>query len=147
MIVLDVNVVLAAFRGDHVHHHDVRTWFNQMIADRTEVVIPDFVWVGFVRLVTNPRIFEVPSTLGEAFEFVDAVVAAPAYRSVPGLPNGLFVFGQTCQSGDARGNLIPDAYIASVARALGCPVATLDRDFRRFDDLRIVEPRLAGTAT
>jgi toxin-antitoxin system PIN domain toxin len=142
VIVLDVNVVVAAFRADHTHHTDVRPWFDQLFASDTGVVVPDFVWVGFLRLVTNTHIFEVPSTLAEAFEFVDAVVASPAHRSIPGLPDGLDVFKETCLAGDARGNLIPDAYIASVARAHASPVATLDRDFRRFDDLQIVEPRL-----
>jgi len=140
VIVLDVNVVLAAFRADHVHHPIVRPWFEQTLATGADIVVPDFVWVGFLRLVTNTHIFEVPSTLAEAFAFVDAVTSAPSYRSVPGLPNGLGVFRQTAVVGEADGNLIPDAYIASVARALACPVATLDRDFRRFDDLHIVTP-------
>jgi uncharacterized protein len=86
----------------------------------------------------------IPSTLAEAFAFMDAVTAASSYRSVPGLPSGLGVFSQTGSAGDARGNLVPDAYVASVARALACPVATLDRDFTRFDDLRVVEPTLGA---
>lgn len=142
MIVLDVNVVVAAFRADHVHHPVVRPWFDETFSSGSDIAIPDLVWVGFLRLVTNTHIFEVPSTLAEAFAFVDAVIASPAYQSVPGLPNGLAVFRQTCFAGEARGNLIPDAYIASVARAHAAPVVTLDRDFRRFDDLRILEPRL-----
>ncbi|MEO8908276.1 MAG: TA system VapC family ribonuclease toxin [Microbacteriaceae bacterium] len=142
MIVLDVNVLLAAFRADHVHHPIVRPWFERTLAHNVDVVVPDFVWVGFLRLVTNTHIFEVPSTLAEALAFMDAVAAAPSYRSVPGLPNGLGVFAETCIAGEACGNLVPDAYIASVARALASPVATLDRDFRRFDDLRFVVPRL-----
>jgi uncharacterized protein len=142
VIILDVNVVLATFRADHVHHPEVRAWFDNTIASGIEFAVPDFVWVGFLRLVSNAHIFEVPSTVTEAFTFVAAVSATPSYRSIPGLPNGLDVFKQTCESGDARGNLIPDAYIAAVARAHGSPVATLDRDFRRFDDLRIIEPRL-----
>lgn len=150
MIVLDVNVLLAAFRADHVHHPIVRPWFDDAFATHSDIVVPDFVWVGFLRLVTNTHIFEVPSTLAEAFAFVDAVTASDAYRSVPGLPGGFAVFRQTCETGDATGNLIPDAYIASVARAHACPVATLDRDFRRFDDLRIVDFTLTnsvGTST
>jgi predicted nucleic acid-binding protein len=40
----------------------------------------------------------------------------------------------------ATGNLVPDAYIASVVLGYDCPVATFDRDFRRFDGPRIVTP-------
>lgn len=112
MIVLDLNVLVAAFRADHVHHPIVRPWFDDVFATRSDIVVPDFVWVGFLRLVTNTHIFEVPSSRAEAFAFVDAVLVSPAYRAVPGLPNGLGVFRQTCETGDATGNLIPDAYIA-----------------------------------
>lgn len=40
----------------------------------------------------------------------------------------------------ARGDAIPDAYLAGLARELSCAVATFDRDFRRFAGVRMVEP-------
>lgn len=49
-------------------------------------------------------------------------------------------FRDTVLDSDAWGNLIPDAYLASVARAHAVPVASFDRDFRRFDGLEIVVP-------
>lgn len=98
------------------------------------------VWVGFVRLVTNSQIFEVPSTPAEAFEFVDAVCAAPSYVQVAGLPDGQTPFKEAVLSSDSWGNLIPDAYLASIALSHACPVASFDRDFRRFDGLEIVVP-------
>ncbi|WP_022885577.1 TA system VapC family ribonuclease toxin [Glaciibacter superstes] len=144
MIVLDVNVLLAAFRADHPHHPQVRPWSDQVFTTGDGIAVPDFVWVGFLRLVTSTHIFEVPSTVEEAFAFTEAVVTSPSYRSVPGLTDGLDIFKETATAGQARDNLIPDAYIAAVARAHSCPVVTLDRDFRRFDYLRIVDPRLAA---
>lgn len=50
--------------------------------------------------------------------------------------------GKTLGAGryrEAVVNIIPVAYIA---RVHDCPVATFDRDLRRFDDLEIVEPGL-----
>jgi len=104
------------------------------------VIVPDAVWVGFVRVVTNPRIFSVPATIQEAFAFVDAVREASNYRSVPGHLDGLDSFRTVCVDGEATANLVPDAYIASIALAYACPVASFDRDFRRFDGLQIVVP-------
>lgn len=140
MIVLDVNVVLAAFRQDHAHHLAARPWLDRTLADGTAVVVPDSVWIGFVRLVTNAHIFEVPSTPAEAFDFVDAVRAAPSYAQVAGLDGGLAPFKQVVLSSDSWGNLVPDAYLASIALSHACPVASFDRDFRRFDGLKIVVP-------
>ncbi|HEU4849216.1 MAG TPA: TA system VapC family ribonuclease toxin [Terrimesophilobacter sp.] len=140
MIVLDVNVLLAAFRGDHVHHSAARPWLAAALASGEGVLVPDLVWVGFVRLVTNNHIFEVPSTPAEAFEFVDAVCGSSAYSGIPGLVDGLSTFRDTVLDADAWGNLVPDAYLASVARAHAAPVASFDRDFRRFDGLEIIVP-------
>jgi toxin-antitoxin system PIN domain toxin len=139
VILLDVNVVLAAFRQDHAHHALARPWLERTISTGTGILVPDAVWVGFVRLVTNSHIFEVPSTPAEAFEFVDAVRASPGYAQVAGLDD-LRTFRDTALGADAWGNLIPDAYLAAVAVSHAVPVASFDRDFRRFDGLTIVVP-------
>ncbi|MBF0673549.1 MAG: PIN domain-containing protein [Salinibacterium sp.] len=140
MIVLDVNVVLAAFRADHPHHDAARPWLEKELSAGTSLIVPDLVWVGFVRLVTNTHIFEVPSTPAEAFEFVDALCSAPSYTPVAGMDGDLSVFRQTVLESDSWGNLIPDAYIAALATSHAAPVASFDRDFRRFDGLEIIIP-------
>ena len=75
MLLLDVNVVLAAHRGDHPHHADVRQWFDEMLAGGDDFAVPDAVWASFLRLATSHRIFEVPSAIADAFGFVEATVA------------------------------------------------------------------------
>ncbi|MBX3088050.1 MAG: PIN domain-containing protein [Cryobacterium sp.] len=135
-----MNVLLAAFRGDHVHHPSAKHWLERTLASGVRVLIPDLVWVGFVRLVTNNHIFEVPSTPHEAFEFVEAICGSRAYSSVPGLVDGLELFRQTVLESNSWGNLVPDAYLASIARTHAVPLASFDRDFRRFDGLEIVVP-------
>lgn len=140
MIVLDVNVVLAAFRQDHAFHDRTRPWLQRLFREEDAIIVPDVVWVGFIRLATNSRVFEVPSTIKDAFTFTDAVCGASAYRLVPGLTDGLAVFRDVSVGSESWGNLVPDAYIASIALSHGCPVASFDRDFRRFDGLEVVLP-------
>ena len=140
MIVLDVNILVAAHLAEHPHHSIARRWLTRALSGAETVVVPDTVWVGFMRVVTNSRIFEVPSTLAAAAGFVRAVVWAPGYRVLSGHVEGIAPFIAMCTESDASGDLIPDAYIASIARAYGCPVASFDRDFRRFDELEIVVP-------
>lgn len=139
MILLDVNVVLAAFRQDHTHHAAARPWLERVLDAGTGILVPDAVWVGFVRLVTNTHIFEVPSTPAEAFDFVTALSDSPGYARVAGLES-VADFRSTALGSDAWGNLIPDAYLAAVALSHAVPVASFDRDFRRFDGLQIVVP-------
>ncbi|MDR2454027.1 MAG: PIN domain-containing protein [Bifidobacteriaceae bacterium] len=139
MIVVDVNVLVAAAVADHPRHAETRSWLAGELgsADRG-VLIPDLVWVGLVRIVTNRRVFTEPLSIEQITQFAEAVVAAPGYLPSPGEagPGG---FLGLCAAASAVGNLVPDAYLASVALRLGCPVATFDRDFRRFDGLEIRE--------
>jgi len=141
VIVADVNILVATFRPDHPHHAIVRPWFDKQLESLESLVVPDLVWAGFVRVVTSKRIFTIPATVHNALDFVDALRAQPSYMAVPALPNVLDIFGNVCRTQQVSGNLVTDAYIASVALSLGAPVATLDRDFRRFEALKIVEPR------
>jgi toxin-antitoxin system PIN domain toxin len=140
VIIVDVNVLLAAHLTEHVHHDRALRWLTAAMSRPGEVVIPDLVWVGFLRIATNRRIFESPSTIAAAAEFAQAVASAPGARSLPGHVDGITSFLEFCVSTGASANLIPDTYLASIARSIACPIATFDRDFRRFDGLEVVVP-------
>jgi predicted nucleic acid-binding protein len=48
----------------------------------------------------------------------------------------LVLFENLCRRFDATGDLAPDAYLAALAVGHGCELASLDRDFSRFEQLR-----------
>lgn len=144
MIVLDVNILVAAFRADHPHHRLAHPWLSEVLGGTDLVVVPDAVWTGFLRLVTHPTALRQPSPLEEARRFIHEVIGAPGYVTAAPLPDAAVRLADLCLDSQATGNLVPDAYIASVALGYGCPVATFDRDFRRFDGLQIVTPTGGG---
>lgn len=140
MLLLDVNVVLAAQRADHPQHDPVRAWFDAMLDGDEPFTVPDMVWGSFLRLTTNRRIFSVPTPRDAAFAFVDAVRAQPLHSAlVPGTRH-LALVRRLCEEADAVGDLVPDALIGAVAVEYGCEVVTLDRDFARFASVRHVRP-------
>ncbi len=59
MLLLDVNIVLAAHRGDHPQHAEVRFWFDGLLAGDQQFTVPLLVWASFLRVATSRRIFEV----------------------------------------------------------------------------------------
>lgn len=132
VLLLDVNVVLAAQRGDHPQHDVVRPWLDALRHSERTFGVPSTVWGSFLRLTTNRRIFPVPSTIPEAFAFLEAVEAHPhCLRLEPGTRH-LALVRRLCEQADASGDLVPDALLAALALEHGCVVATLDRDFARF---------------
>lgn len=140
MFLLDVNVVLAAHRGDHPDHRLVRGWFDQLLDGDDPFTVPNQVWASFLRLATNRRIFEVPSPRAEAFGFIDATVAQPHYLQINPGPRHLALLREIADEADAAGDLIPDAALAAIAAEHHCAVATLDRDFARFTSVRHLRP-------
>ena len=52
------------------------------------------------------------------------------------------IFARLCRESEARGNLVPDAYLAALAIESGCEWVTTDRDFSRFPGLRWKTPDL-----
>jgi toxin-antitoxin system PIN domain toxin len=140
VLLLDVNVVVAAHRADHPHHGLVRPWFDQIVSHRHDFGVPLSVWGFFLRLVTHRRIWSVPTPRVEAFEFIESTRAQHAYvASEPG-PRHLRLLRELCEEGDAGGDLLPDAVLAAVAAEHGATIATLDHDFARFSSVPHLRP-------
>lgn len=141
MILLDVNVLLAAHREDHIHHALVRPWFDDTLSGDELIAVPDSVWASFVRIATNRRVFTIPTPLDEAFAFLSAVRAQPNYVSLALGDRHLALFEQLCVETEASGDLAADAYLAAIAMESACDLVSLDRDFARFPNLRWRLPR------
>jgi len=144
VLLLDVNVVLAAHRDDHPDHEQVREWFDSMLTARERFTVPAFVWASFLRLATNRRIFPVPTPLTDAFAFIEAVCGQPTHLMVGTGPRHLTLLRQLCDEGGASGDLIPDAVLAALAVEHGCDIITFDRDFARFPSVRHRPPSSVG---
>ncbi len=139
-LLLDVNVLLAAFREDHPQHQSLRPWFDSTTAAADGFAVPATVWASFLRVVTHRRVFDPPSSVSEAFGFIDATRGQPTYLPADAGPRHLTLLRRLCDEADASGDLVPDAVIGALAVENGCTVATLDRDFARFDSVPSVRP-------
>lgn len=140
MLALDVNVLVDAFREDSPHHGRVAPWLEALLDGDEPFVVFDTVASGFVRVVTHPRVFDPPTPIGPALDFVAALHRQPlCVRRGPGLQHWA-IFDRLCRRADASGNLAADAYLASLAIEADCTWVTSDRDYSRFDELRWIEP-------
>ena len=65
----------------------------------------------------------------------------PRCRVVTEPDDFLAVYREVADEVVARGNLVPDAHLAALARADGIrTIYTHDRDFRKFAFLKVVDP-------
>lgn len=139
MNIPDVNVLVPLFRADHSFHASAKAWWAAATKRGEPFTIPDVVWMGFMRLVTDPRCFKEPDSLADAWAFRHAVSAQPLHlKYVPG-PDTMANCQRASTAAKLSGSSLSDAYIAACAMDYGATIVTFDRDFRKFDDLRVLE--------
>ena len=140
MILPDVNVLVHAHREDAVDHEKYRSWLEAAIGSDAAYGLSDLVLSGFVRVVTHPRVFREPSGLAEALEFCERLRGQRNRVPISAGPGHWPIFARLCRDAGARGNLIPDAFLAAMAIEHGCEWVTTDRDFARFEGLSWSHP-------
>jgi uncharacterized protein len=140
MLSPDVNVLVNASREDAADHLRYRRWLEELLASGELFAISELVLSAFLRIVTNHRIFR-PGTPREiAFAFAAALRSHPRCVVIRPLERHWDIFLRLCESTNATGKLVPDAYHAAVAIEHGCEWITNDRDFARFPGLRWRNP-------
>jgi toxin-antitoxin system PIN domain toxin len=131
----DVNVLVAAHREAVPVHREARAWLVSALEGDAPVALCLPVVSGFIRVSTSPRVFDPPSTLAEVFGFVRSLAAHPATLWVNPGRQHLRLLERLCGGADARGDLVSDAVIATLAIEAGATVISYDRDFGRFGGL------------
>ncbi|MBM3290130.1 MAG: type II toxin-antitoxin system VapC family toxin [Candidatus Hydrogenedentes bacterium] len=136
MLLPDVNVLVYAHREETANHDVCRKWLEDVLNGDEAYAISDLVLSGFVRIVTHPKVFKRPSSIGDALAFVEQVRDQPnCVRIEPGSRHW-DIFKRLCLETGVKGNLAPDAYLAAMAIESGCEWVSTDQDFSRFKGLR-----------
>ena len=143
MLLLDVNVLVYAHREDAPNHKAYRRWLEDVVNSEQAYGLSDLVLSGFLRVVTHPRVFNPPSPMDLALEFLEPLRSRANSLQVRPGERHWEIFSRLCREAGARGNLVPDAFLAALAIESGCEWITTDRDYARFYGLKWRHP-LAG---
>lgn len=140
MQLLDINILVQAHREDADQHVAISKWLMNTLNQAHGIAVSELVLSGTLRIITHPKIFKEPTPLEAALEFIkDFRSRANVHILAPG-ENHWPIFIELCRKGDARGNLIPDAYHAALAMEYDCQWISLDRGFSRFPKLEWQHP-------
>ena len=140
MILPDANLLLYAYDEASPHHSAARGWLEDLLSRPETCALCWPVVLAFLRIGTDPRAFRRPLTVDEGAEIVAEWLDWPTVRLlVPG-ERHWELLRAALAGGQARGRLVMDAHLAALAQENGATLATADRDFARFRDLRVVYP-------
>lgn len=140
MILVDANLLLYAYHPRARAHEASRAWLEAVLSG-SELV--RFAWLtvwAFLRIATNPRVFERPLSVEEAESAVAAWLAQPCAGIVEPAERHWAILQDLLHTGQVSGPLVMDAAIAAIAIEHGATLHTTDRDFSRFPRLRWTNP-------
>lgn len=140
MLFVDVNILVYAHRPEAARHEAFYRWLDDARQGDEPLGVADQVLAGFLRIVTHPRVFKDPTPPDVALEFASGVRTSAA--TIPVLPGERTwpIFTDLVAATEARGNTIPDAFLAAMAIEQGATLVTADRGFARFPRLRWRHP-------
>lgn len=133
MLMPDVNVLVYAHRADEEVHAEYRDWLEALVDGAAPFALSALVAVGFVRIVTNKRVYSTPTPIELALAVVDQLATHPRCRMVVPDEHHWSDVSALCRATSATGKLVADAQHAALAIAAGCTWVTRDRDFARFE--------------
>lgn len=134
MLMPDVNVLVHAHRADLDAHDAYRGWLDDVVNGPEPFGLSLLVAVGFVRVVTNGRIFDDPTPVPQALAVIDVLASHPGCRLSFLSADHWKRVADLCRATSATGKLVADAQHAAVAMAEGATWVTRDTDFSRFEE-------------
>jgi toxin-antitoxin system PIN domain toxin len=136
----DASILLYAYNADAPEHARAAAWVDDLFSGSETIGLAWVTLWAFLRLSTNSRIWPKPKSPAQALEVIkswltqpDVVVVHPGERHTELLEGLVARYRVT-------GPLIGDAALAAIALEHGAVLASADQDFRRFPELRWVNP-------
>jgi len=143
VILLDANLLIYAHVESFTQHPRARRWVDAQLSGEVPVGIPWVSVIAFLRIVTNPRVFERPAPIDDAWRQVRDWLSADVSWVPEPTARHADVLGSLLAATGAHAALVPDAHLAALAIEHGLTLQSTDRDFARFPRLRWNNP-LAG---
>ncbi len=140
MVTPDANILLYAYNKADERQSAASKWLEDRLSGSEIFALNWQAVTAFLRISTHPRSFPRPFTLAEVAEIVqgwldceNVILITPTGRHWSILKD-IFIEGQ------ATGPLMMDAHLAALAIEHDATLATTDKDFSRFSNLKTLDP-------
>ena len=140
MTLVDASLLVYAHVTSLPQHERAREWLDAQLNGAAPVGLPWSSLLAFLRLVTNPRVFEQPEAIAGAWDQVLAWLGCETvWIPQPGERHAELL-GELLSLPGTRANLVPDADLAALTIEHGLTLYSTDGDFARFPRVRWTNP-------
>jgi uncharacterized protein len=141
VIAVDTNVLVYAHRTDSPFHAPAAERITELAQGSGAWAIPWPCTHELLAIVTNPRIYDPPSAITVALDYVDALFHSPNLVLLAETELHWKTLRPLMAAGRIAGGRVHDARIAAICIQHGVrELWSADRDFSRFPDLTVVNP-------
>ena len=138
---IDVNVLVYASARGAPQHAAADAFLRECVRGPEVFYVAWLSLMSYARLVTHPKILRAPLTTAQAQRNIEALLSVPHCRTLTEQEGFWSVYLECTQGLPVRGNAVPDAHLAAILKQNGVTrLYTADRDFRRFDFLKVIDP-------
>jgi uncharacterized protein len=138
--VVDANLLLYAVDDSSPHHAAAKRWLERQLSGAETFAFAWTVLLAFVRLTTNPRVFDTPLTGEEALDLVDSWLEQPNTTVIHPTDRHSRLLRELLAPLGTAANLVADAHLAALSIEHGAELCSADRDFERFPRVRWLNP-------
>ena len=134
----DANILIHCLREESAGHRACRRWLENLIKRGEPLALCELVEVAFLRITTLPSLRIAPVDV--ALDFWSDLQNYPeTLRLAPGVRHGE-IFREFVLGSGLAGNDLNDAWLAALAIEHGAILVSGDEGFRRFPELRWLNP-------
>jgi hypothetical protein len=140
VIVPDINLLLYATISGFPEHVRARRWWEDLLGGENAIGLTGPAVFGYVRIATNPRVFDPPLAVDAALARIEEWLdQPPVHFLLPG-PRHLEIAFRLLRHVGTASNLTTDVQLAAHAIENQAEVHSNDVDFARFPELRWANP-------
>jgi uncharacterized protein len=137
----DVNVLVYATHRASPYHDKAKALVERFLAGPGLVYLLWPVALGYLCIVTHPRLLDAPLALDVATDNIEQLVSMPHVRQVGEIDGFWAFYRRVAETVKPKGNLVPAAHLVALMQQHGIStIWTHDRDFRKFEGITVRDP-------
>lgn len=140
MIVVDANLLIYAYSERSSLHREAKRWLERAFSGPEAVGLPWSSIHAFLRIITRPPLLDLPLSMEQAAKAVHQWLEQPTVAIINPRERYWTILQKLMIHSQIRGDLVMDAHLAALTIENAGTLHTTDKDFTRFEDLRVVNP-------
>ena len=140
LYLLDSNILLYAKMNAMPQHKAVAAWLAETVSASDSVAVCETSVLSFLRIATNPKVFDPPLPIKEAESLIRSLLSQPNVQILTSSARHFEALTAFMTKHRFDGNLVMDAHLAVLAVNTGAVLVTCDRDFKKVPYLKLLDP-------